>query len=135
MKRRSRVSAVVMGLCLLAGAASAQEEEKPRDFWGALRAKIEALVPTRPQAETTAVGGVRGAKSGDAEGLYWKGEAPPPAGVSEPEALAFRRAVELVVKGTREEGLTQFEQFLVAYPQSELRSDALRAIEEIKAGR
>lgn len=134
MNRNSRVLAVLMGLCLLAGAAAAQQETKPPDFWSALRARIEKLVPAKPPAETTAVGGVRGARGG-AEGLYWKGEERPAVAVSEPEVQAFALALGLVATGTREQALAGFEQFLVSYPASGMRKDAELAIEELKAGR
>ncbi len=135
MNHASRVLVVLACLWLLAGAATAQEEKKAPDFWSALRARIEALVPVKQPGETTAVGGVRGAKNGDAEGLYWKGDQQSPVVVSEAEALAFRQAMDLVAAGTRAEALARFEQFLVTYPESGMRKDAVAAIEELKAGR
>lgn len=135
MNRASRVLAVLLGLSLIAGAATAQQEKEATDFWSMLRKKIEALVPVRQPAETTAVGGVRGAKNGEAEGLYWKGDQQPPVAVGEAEALAFRQAMDLAAAGSRADALARFEQFLVAYPESGLRKDALLAVEELKAGR
>lgn len=134
MNSISRVLAVVIGICLLAAAAAAQQETKPADFWSALRAKIEKLVPAKTPAETTAVGGVRGTK-GAAEGLYWKGEEQPPVAISEPEIVSFSQAMDMVAKGTREEAVAGFEKFLVTFPASELGKDAQLALVELKAGR
>jgi hypothetical protein len=102
-------------------------------FWNDLKSVIEKLVPVKKSVETTAVGGVRGAKDTDADGLYWKSEERK-IQVDEVELGAFKQALELVAAGKRAEAQAGFEQFLVAYPASGLAEDARKAIDALKAG-
>ncbi len=126
---------LVVALCigLSAGPVLAQETGSGGGFWNDLKSVIEKLVPVKKSVETTAVGGVRGAKDTAADGLYWKSEERN-LQVDETELGAFKQALDLVVAGRRAEAQAGFEQFLVAYPQSGLAEDARKAIETLKAG-
>jgi TolA-binding protein len=125
-----RISAIILLLALLSVNAYA-EDKKDAGFWDGLKGKIEKLAPKKKTAETTAVGGVRGTKDSSSEGLYWKGE--DRKEVTDDEVMAFRAALDDASAGKRHEAAAQFGSFLQLYPNSLLKADTLRAIEELKA--
>jgi TolA-binding protein len=107
------------------------EDKKDSGFWDGLKGKIEKLAPKKKTAETTAVGGVRGTKDSLSEGLYWKGE--DKKEITDDEATAFRAALNYASIGKRDEAAAKFDTFILLFPNSMLRVDALRAIKELKA--
>jgi TolA-binding protein len=125
--------AILLGLVLLCTTAIA-EDKKESGFWSELRGKVEKLAPKKKTTEVTAVGGVRGAKDSAAEGLYWRGEEKQ-IDIANAEVTAFRAALDDAAAGKRDEATTKFIQFAQIYPKSPLKEDALRAAEELKAGK
>jgi TolA-binding protein len=125
-----KISAIILLLALLCVNAYA-EDKKDASLWDGLKGKIEKLAPKKKTAETTAVGGVRGTRDSSSEGLYWKGE--DRKEVTDEEVMAFRTALDDASAGKRHEAAAQFGAFLQLYPNSLLKADALRAIEELKA--
>jgi TolA-binding protein len=126
-----RIAAIILGVFLLTPGAFA-EEKKDKGFWENLKAKVEKLQPTRKTPETTAVGGVRGAKDHSAEDLYWKGEEE--KGEIKPEELdAFSAGIDKASEGKKDEAVKLFEEFVNKYPKSRLKEDATKAIGELKA--
>jgi TolA-binding protein len=121
---------IILLLSLLCVHVSA-EDKKDAGFWDGLKGKIEKLAPKKKIAETTAVGGVRGARDSASEALYWKGE--DRKEVTDDEMMAFRIALDNASAGKRHEAAAQFGAFLHLYPNSLLKADALRCIAELKA--
>ena len=76
------------------------------------------------------MGGVRGTRDSSSEGLYWKGE--DRKEITDDEVRIFRAALENASAGKRHEAATQFGTFVQLYPNSLLKADALRSIEELK---
>ena len=127
---------IVLLLMLLLSASLLQAEESAESemsFWDKIRAKIEKVTRQKKPAVTTAVGGVRAAKSESGQSLYWKGENVPPT-VSEQELEAFKQALTLAESGELTQGRDLFEQFLDDYPKSFMKDDALFALQEIRSG-
>jgi TolA-binding protein len=121
---------IILVLALFCVTAYA-EDKKDSGFWDGLKGKIEKLAPKKKTAETTAVGGVRGAKENSSEGLYWKGE--DKKEVTDDEVTAFRTALDYASIGKLNEAAAQFDTFVHLFPNSMLRDDALQAIKELKA--
>ncbi|MBE0501566.1 MAG: hypothetical protein IBX47_09000 [Desulfuromonadales bacterium] len=123
---------VLFVLLFCASMLQAQESaEAPVSFWEMIRTKIENVTPQKKPAVTTAVGGVRGARSDSGEDLYWKGE-PILAQASEQELESFKEALTRVEAGELEHGQDLFEKFVVDYPESIMKDDALLALQEIR---
>jgi TolA-binding protein len=129
--KMNRMLTIILGLALLCANATA-EDKKDAGFWDGLKGKVEKLVPKKKTAETTAVGGVRGAKDSSSEVLYWKGEEKI-VEIADDEVTAFRAALDAAAAGKRNDASTKFDTFVQVYPKSVLRVDALQAIEELKA--
>ena len=109
-------------------------EEQAREdvpFWVKIRLKIEQITPQKKPTVTTAVGGVRGAKRGAGKELYWKGEAVNPVVIGEQELARFDEALQKVEAGETEAARQLFEGFVVEFPASELKTDALLALKEM----
>ena len=124
---------VVAGLLVLAiSQAQAGQDGKGDGFWTGLQGKLQKLTPTRKSTAVTAVGGVRGAKSGEVADLYWKGQEKR-VQVGEDELEKFNLAVETRVKGDNAQARKHFEDFLRDYPQSSLRPEAQQAVEKLQA--
>jgi TolA-binding protein len=123
---------VVAGLLLAVSLAQAGEDGKGGGFWTGLQSKLQKLTPTRKSTAVTAVGGVRGAKSGEVADLYWKGEEKR-VEVGEDELEKFNLAMETRVKGDSALARKHFEEFLRDFPQSSLRPEAQQAVEKLKA--
>jgi len=127
---------VIMILIVLVFSASMiQAEEKgaqEMSLWERIRAKIEKVTPQKKPAVTTAVGGVRGAKSDGGKDLYWKGE-DVSASVSEQELEKFEEALTIAEAGDLVEARQLFEKFVTEYPDSVLKGDALFALKEMSA--
>mgnify|MGYP001073393743 CR=1 FL=1 len=128
MKKRAMI---VCTLLLAATVAHGEEAAKKDAFWEKLASKLEKLAPVKKSATTTAVGGVRGAKSDDSADIYWKGKEKP-VEMAEEELQTFNRAVSCRMKGESEQALRQFEEFLAAYPQSAFRVEGVQAVEKLK---
>lgn len=126
------VLVVLLSLVLLSSAALAEETEAT-GFWDTLRSKIEKVTPRKKAVVTTAVGGVRGSQSDSAGDLYWKGRSEE-LEVSEVELTRFTDALSLAESGDGEQAIRQFEAFLVQFPQSLLREDAVLALERLRSG-
>jgi TolA-binding protein len=124
------IPAIILLLALLCAYTYA-DDKKDVGFWDGLKGKIEKLAPKKKTTETTAVGGVRGTRDSSSEGLYWKGE--DRKEVTDEEVMAFRIALDNASAGKRDEAAVQFGAFLQLYPNSLLKSDALRSIAELKA--
>lgn len=122
---------MVAGLMLAATLAHGSEGGKREGFWESLSGKLEKITPVKKGVTTTAVGGVRGAKSDEATDIYWKGREKP-AEAGEEELQKFSAAVESRMKGDGQQALKQFEEFLSDYPQSDFRVEALQAVERLR---
>ena len=125
-----RIPVIILLLALLCVHAYA-EDKKDAGFWDGLKGKIEKLAPKKKTTETTAVGGVRGTRDSSSEGLYWKGE--DSKEITDDEVRIFRTALDDASVGKRHEAAAQFAAFLQMYPNSLLKTDALRSITELKA--
>lgn len=102
-------------------------------FWDKLRMKIEQLTPQKKLANTTAVGGVRGAAV-EVSDVYWKGEARPQS-VDADELSAFQKAMALVESDQKDQARTAFGEFVKTYPNSPLKSDADQALGRLMVGK
>jgi TolA-binding protein len=123
---------LIVILAMTAAIAHGGQEGKKDTFWDNLRGKLEKVTPAKKTTATTAVGGVRGAKSEEAADIYWKGKETR-LEVPEDELQSFNAAVDLASKGEHREALKKFEAFLRLYPQSQLRRDGLQAVDKLKA--
>ena len=127
---------IIMLLIVLVFSASmlhAEETAVPEmSLWEKIRAKIEKVTPQKKPAVTTAVGGVRGAKSDGGKDLYWKGEETS-ASVSEQEIEKFKEALTIAEAGDLEQARELFEKFVTDHPDSILKGDALFALKEMSA--
>ena len=94
-------------------------------FWSNLKSRIKGISPKKASI-TTAVGGVRGALSDEVGVVYWKGK--DVKELSEAQLEKFNAAIDLAETGAESDALKAFEQFLVDYPDSPLRLDALDAV-------
>ena len=109
-------------------------EEKDQDaFWSKIKSKIETITPKKKTTVTTAVGGVRGAQDESTMVLYWKGKEIDEE-VQADELDKFKNALEYAIEGNTEESLNHFDKFLAQYPKSPLREDAVKAVEQLRAG-
>ena len=108
-------------------------EEKKADegFWSKLKSKIESIVPKKESAATTAVGGVRGAKDESGEALYWKGKEIDEK-VGEDELNKFKTALEYAINGNDKDSIEAFNEFLIQYPKSPLKEEAVQAMDKLK---
>ena len=106
---------VFMLLIVLAFSASmlnAEEKAAPEmSLWEKIRARIEKVTPQKKPAVTTAVGGVRGAKSDGGKDLYWKGEEISPS-VSEQELDNFKEALTMAEAGDLDQARELFEKLV-----------------------
>lgn len=124
----------VLALCLLAPVAYAADKgDSWSGFWEKLRLRIEQMTPQKKLANTTAVGGVRGAAV-EASDVYWKGEARPQS-VDADELIAFQKAMALVEAEQKEQAQAAFADFARMYPESPLRADADQALARLLAGK
>lgn len=122
---------VFCGLLLVATMAHGGQTVNKDAFWEKLASSLEKLTPVRKSATTTAVGGVRGAKSDDSADIYWKGKEKP-VEMAEEELKKFSNAVDSRMKGDKEQALKQFEELLAAYPQSAFKVEGLQAVDRLK---
>jgi TolA-binding protein len=127
-----KMIAIILGL-VLCFATTYAADTKDSGFWSGLKGKVEKLAPKKKAAETTAVGGVRGAKDSSSESLYWKGEEKQ-VEIADEEVTAFRVALDDASAGKLNEAAARFATFVQSYPNSMLKDDALQAIEELKVG-
>ncbi len=110
--------------------AHAEEPKKEAtSIWEKIRNKIERITPKQKPTVTTAVGGVRGAKTNEHE-LYWKGEETPVA-ISAEEIDLFSSALQLAESGAGPEATEAFQGFLKQFPESVLAADAKSALAEL----
>ena len=122
-------------IVLVFSASLLQAEEKAASemtLWEKIRARIEKVTPQKKPAVTTAVGGVRGAKSDRGKDLYWKGEEVS-ASVSEQELDKFKEALTMAEAGDLDQARQLFERFVTDHPDSVLKGDALVALKEMSA--
>lgn len=101
-----------------------------KSFWSSLKSRIHGITPKKQASVTTAVGGVRGAASEEADAVYWKGKEVPE--VDEVELQKFNDALNMAVQGDSANSLKAFEAFLKEYPDSFLRLDALDAVAALR---
>lgn len=99
----------------------------PLSFWELVRQKIGRLVPKKKLVITTSSAGVRGSM-GDADDLYWKGEA---KSIDEEEYRAFSSAMSMMSNGGVESAARQFNAFADRYQDSILAKDARQAVMEL----
>lgn len=126
------ILSIMVVLSLLVSPVFAEETEK-KSFWDTLRSKIEKVTPSKKASVTTAVGGVRGAQSDSGGNLYWK-DKQEMVEVSDAELSQFSQALELATAGEVEKAISQFEAFLVQFPQSILREDTIMALDRLRVG-
>ncbi len=115
---------LIIALALFVPAATSMAAGK--SFWSSLKSRIQGITPKKQASVTTAVGGVRGAASEDADAVYWKGKEVNE--VNEVELQKFNDALNMAVQGDSAGSLKAFEVFLKEYPDSSLRLDALDAV-------
>ncbi len=128
-----KIMMILIVLVFSASMLQAEEQVAPEmSFWEKIRARIEKVTPQKKPSVTTAVGGVRGAKSDNGNDLYWKGEAVSPS-VSEQELEKFKEALTMAEVGDLVEARTLFEKFVVEYQDSILKEDALMALQGMSA--
>lgn len=123
----------VLIVCIFfAVVAHAEEPQKKEDvsMWEKIRNKIEKITPKQKPTVTTAVGGVRGAKT-DGHELYWKGEEKAQAAMSSEEIDLFSSALQLAESGAAAEATSAFNDFLAKFPESLLVGDAQNALAEL----
>lgn len=120
----------IMITLLFACASWAAEGTQPGSYWDSLKARMEKVTPRKKTTASTAVGGVRSAKQGDAD-FYWKGK-DVPIEADEDEVGVFKKALHSAANGQKKESIALFEGFLVRYPQSQLKDDCLKALEQLK---
>lgn len=113
--------------------AHAEEKKVAQDvpFWVKIRTRIEKITPKKKPTVTTAVGGVRGAKNEVGKELYWKGEEVAAKGVGAQELGRFDQALKAVEEGEIEAARQLFENFVIEFPESELKVDALFVLNEM----
>ncbi len=126
--KRAIILLIVMSLM----APSAAMAAGGSSFWSSLKSRIMGITPKKKATVTTAVGGVRGTLSDEAENVYWKGKEINE--VDEVELQKFNTALDMAVKGDEANSLKAFEEFLDEYPDSSLRGDALEAVTALKSG-
>ena len=128
-----KIMMVLIVLVFSASMLQAEEQVAPElSFWEKIRARIEKVTPQKKPAVTTAVGGVRGAKSDGGNDLYWKGEAVSPS-VSEQELEKFKEALTMAELGDLVQARALFEKFVIEYQDSVLKEDALLALQGMSA--
>ena len=120
---------MLIACIFLAVGAHAEEPKKEISTWEKIRQKIEKITPKQKPTVTTAVGGVRGAKT-DGHELYWKGEEMP-ISISAEEIDLFTSALQLAESGEGANATAAFEDFLAKYPKSLLAPDAQGALAEL----
>jgi hypothetical protein len=118
---------IIMALALFAPAAQAAGKDS---FWQRLKSRIQGISPKKKATVTTAVGGVRGALSDEADSVYWKGKEVNE--IDEEELMKFNGAISMAEQGDKAAALEAFESFLDEYPDSQLRLDALEAVATLK---
>ncbi len=111
----------------------AEERKDQEGFWAKLRSKIESITPKKKSTVTTAVGGVRGAQESSANTLYWKDKEIDEE-IGTDELNKFKSALECAMNGDTDESLKIFDEFMAQYPQSPLREDAVKAVENMRTG-
>ena len=114
------------------GDSMANDEKR---FWEALKKRIERITPPKKPTSMNTIGEAGGAKSIAVEHLYWKGEEGR-ALFSRDELEQFRLGIQLVDEGRIGQAREIFQQFIEAYPGSQLSEDARQAVEflKLKAG-
>lgn len=120
-------------LALLVSSAAMAAEAPQSGFWETLKEKTEKVTPRKKTPANTAVGGVRSAKQQEVE-LYWKGKEQP-LEADEEELDVFKQALLKGAGGQRQESIKLFETFLGRYPQSQLKMDCLKALEQLRQGK
>ncbi len=125
--KRAIILLIVMSLM----APSAAFAAEGGSFWSNLKNRIKGITPKKQSTVTTAVGGVRGTLSDEAEDVYWKGKEINE--VDEVELQKFNDALNMAVQGDEANSLKAFEAFLEEYPESSLRGDALEAVAALKS--
>lgn len=129
MKNILLICAILVFSATAVNAEEQASEEVP--FWVKIRLRIEQITPQKKPTVTTAVGGVRGARSEAGKELYWKGEAVKPVVIGEQELARFDEALQKVEAGETEAARQLFEDFVVEFPASKLKTDALLALKEM----
>ncbi len=128
-----KVLVVLLMLALTCGVSVAAEKDS---FWGGLLKKINKIVSHSPRGKTyTSVVGIRGAEEDtSSDSLYWKGKeaAETETAYSDKEIDAFKTAVFLAEAGKDQKAIDAFNLFLQDYPKSELRNDAVIAIDRLQ---
>ncbi|MBU0483128.1 MAG: hypothetical protein KKB30_01270 [Proteobacteria bacterium] len=130
-----RIIVVALTVLLMASSVALAEEnsgeEKKDSLWEMIRNKIEQVTPNKKLVVTTAVGGVRGARSEAGTDLYWRGEDLQIK--NEQEMAKFESALQAAEKGETAQALSFFEGFKAEYPESDLQEYANQAIAELNS--
>lgn len=128
-----KVVVVLLMLILTCSVSVAAENDS---FWGGLLKKINKIVSHSPRGKTyTSVVGIRGAEEDtSSDSLYWKGKeaAETETAYSDEEIDAFKTAVFLAEAGKDQKAIEAFNLFLQDYPKSDLRNDAIIAIDRLQ---
>jgi TolA-binding protein len=120
---------VLLGTILATPSYAAGATAEP-SLWDRLRQKIEVMTPKKKLSASTAAGGVRGSLV-DADDVYWKGEFKPQT-IDPDELSAFKKAITLGDAGKTADTQAAFSEFIMNYPESNLRADAEAALAQLQ---
>lgn len=122
---------IVTGLCCSPALAQDQKIPSLADWLKAIQKKIDRIVPKKIQPLSTGATGMRGAKEDAPVKLYWKGKMNDEP-VTETELSAFRKGIDLAVKGEQTGAAKDLQNFMMEYPDSALNPDAKKTLDVLK---
>jgi TolA-binding protein len=122
---------IVAGLCCSPVLAQEQKGPSLADWLKVIQKKIDSIVPKKIQPLSTGATGIRGAKEDASVRLYWKGKMNDEP-VTDAELSAFKKGIDLAVKGERTEAVKELQEFMLQYPDSALIPDAKKTLDLVK---
>ena len=125
------VHIILAGLCCSPALAQEQKGPSLADWLKVVQKKIDKIAPKKIQPLSTGVTGIRGTKEDASVKLYWKGKMNDEP-VTDTELSAFKKGVDLAVKGERTEAVKELQEFMMQYPDSALIPDAKKTLDLVK---
>ena len=122
---------IITALCCLPALAQDQKDPSLADWLKVIQKKIDKIVPKKIQPLSTGSTGIRRAKEDASVKLYWKGKMNDEP-VTETELSAFKKGIDLAVKGERTEAAKELQEFMMQYPDSALIPDAKKTLALVK---
>jgi TolA-binding protein len=122
---------IITGLCCSPVLAQEQKGPSLADWLKMVQKKIDKIVPKKIQPLSTGAAGLRSTKEDASVKLYWKGKANDEP-VTETELSAFKKGIDLAVKGERTEAVREIQEFMMQYPDSALIPDAKKTLDLVK---